>query len=107
MPGKTASTYHDAARTSFLRVNHYAGVLADSDQVRNSTYEQWSKLGRRSLFDLMSAESEHYQLRVAYINALHDGFQATLQLRASGAGLLPWLAPEMAAATTDAASPRR
>ena len=104
---KTASTYHDAARTSFLRVNHYAGVLADSDQVRNSTYEQWSKLGRRSLFDLMSAESEHYQLRVAYINALHDGFQATLQLRASGAGLLPWLAPEMAAATTDAASPRR
>lgn len=93
---KLAGTYHDSARTSFQRANHYAGVLADSDQVRNSTYEQWAKLGRRSLFDLMSAEAEHYQLRVAYVNALHDGFQASLQLRAAGAGLLPWLAPELA-----------
>lgn len=92
---KLAGTFHDAARTAFQRANHYAGVLADSDQVRNATYEQWAKLGRRSLFDLMSAESEHYQLRVSYVNALHDGFQASMQLRASGAGLLPWLAPEL------------
>lgn len=92
---KLAGTYHDAARTAFQRANHYAGVLSDSDQVRNATYEQWAKLGRRSLFDLMSAESEHYQLRVSYVNALHDGFQASMQLRAAGAGLLPWLAPEL------------
>lgn len=104
---KLAGTYHDAARTSFQRANHYAGVLSDSDQVRNATYEQWSKLGRRSLFDLMSAEAEHYQLRVAYVNALHDGFQASLQLRATGAGLLPWLAPELAAGPGEAAVPRR
>lgn len=93
---KAAGTQHDAARSAFQRVQHYAGVLADSDQLRNATFEQWSKLGRRSLFDLMSAEAEHYQLRLAYVNALHDGFQASLALRASGAGLLPWLAPELA-----------
>lgn len=100
---KLAGTYHDAARTAFQRANHYAGVLADSDQVRNATYEQWAKLGRRSLFDLMSAESEHYQLRVSYVNALHDGFQASMQLRATGAGLLPWLAPELGAVAPPAA----
>jgi len=103
---KLAGTYHDAARTAFQRANHYAGVLADSDQVRNATYEQWAKLGRRSLFDLMSAESEHYQLRVSYVNALHDGFQAAMQLRATGAGLLPWLAPELSEAAPPAAGRR-
>ncbi|ACB34029.1 Outer membrane protein-like protein [Leptothrix cholodnii SP-6] len=93
---KQVSTLHDAARSAFLRARRYAGVLQDSDQLRNSTYEQWSKLGRRSLFDLISAETEHYQLRIAYVNALHDGFGASAQLRNAGAGLLPWVAPELA-----------
>lgn len=94
---KQAGVYHEAATNAFLRARQYAEVLQDSDQVRNATYEQWARLGRRSLFDLMSAESEHYQLRVAYVNALHDGFAATSQLRAVGAGLLPWIAPELTA----------
>lgn len=96
---KLATTYHEAATNAFSRARQYAEVLKDSDQVRNATYEQWARLGRRSLFDLMSAESEHYQLRVAYLNALHDGFAATAQLRSLGQGLLPWMAPELAAVT--------
>jgi adhesin transport system outer membrane protein len=93
---KQASTFHDAARSAYLRARHYAGVLQDSDTLRNATFEQWSKLGRRSLFDLISAEGEHYQLRVAYVNALHDGFSAAAQLRNTGGGLLPWVAPDLA-----------
>ena len=92
---KLAGTFHDAARSAYLRARHYAGVLQDSDQLRNATFEQWSKLGRRSLFDLISAESEHYQLRIAYVNALHDGFSASAQLRDAGSGLLPWVAPDL------------
>ncbi|MGY0195181.1 TolC family protein [Leptothrix sp. BB-4] len=93
---KAIGTFHDAARSAYLRARHYAGVLQESDQLRNATFEQWSKLGRRSLFDLISAENEHYQLRIAYINALHDGFSASAQLRNASAGLLPWVAPELA-----------
>ncbi len=93
---KQISTFRDAARSAYLRARHYAGVLQDSDQLRNATFEQWSKLGRRSLFDLISAENEHYQLRIAYINALHDGFSASAQLRNASSGLLPWVAPELA-----------
>lgn len=93
---KQASTFHDAARSAYLRARHYAGVLQDSDTLRNATFEQWSKLGRRSLFDLISAEGEHYQLRIAYVNALHDGFSASAQLRNAGHGLLPWVAPDLA-----------
>jgi adhesin transport system outer membrane protein len=100
---KLANTYHLAANAALQRARNYSEVLKDSDLVRNYTFEQWSKLGRRSLFDLISAESEHYQLRIAYINALHDGMVASAQLRTMGAGLLPWIAPELAppaAATT-------
>jgi outer membrane protein, adhesin transport system len=93
---KQASTYHEVATNAFNRARQYAEVLKDSDQVRNATYEQWARLGRRSLFDLMSAEAEHYQLRVAYLNALHDGMAANAQLRSIGVGLLPWMAPELA-----------
>lgn len=95
---RLARTYYDAATNAFARAQRYAEVLKDSDQVRNATYEQWARLGRRSLFDLMSAESEHYNLRIAYLNAVYEGFSATAQLRSLGQGLLPWMAPELAAA---------
>lgn len=96
---RQAGTLHDAARSAYARAAQMNDVLKDSNQVRNATYEQWSKLGRRSLFDLMSAEAEHYQLRIAHVNALHDGQAAVAQLRSAGAGLLTWIAPELVVAT--------
>jgi outer membrane protein, adhesin transport system len=95
---RMARSYHESASNAFARARQLAEVLKDSDQVRNATYEQWARLGRRSLFDLMSAESEHYNLRISYLNALHDGFAASAQLRSLGQGLLPWMAPELAGA---------
>jgi adhesin transport system outer membrane protein len=43
------------------------------------------------LFDVMSAEGDHFNLRVMYVNALHDGYQANAQLRSIGGGLVQWL----------------
>ncbi len=85
---------HDSALTSFDRARRYVEVLKDSDKVRSYTFQQWSQLGRRSLFDVMSAESDHFNLRIAYVNALHDGYQANAQLRSMGSGLVNWLAPD-------------
>jgi adhesin transport system outer membrane protein len=96
---KQAAAQHDAARNAFQRAQHYGELLQDSDALRNATYVQWIKLGRRSLFDLISAESEHHQLRLSYVNALHDGYTASTQLRNAGSGLLPWLAPDLATTT--------
>jgi adhesin transport system outer membrane protein len=59
--------------------------------VRTATFQQWSQLGKRSLFDVMAAEGDHFSLRVAYVNALYDGYQASAQLRSIGGGLLGWL----------------
>lgn len=94
---RLAAMLHDAATSARTRAQQVVEVLKESEQVRAATYEQWSRLGRRSLFDLMSAESEHVQLRLAEVNAQHDAWSAIAQLRSAGAGLLPWLAPDLVA----------
>ncbi len=88
------SEVYDIATSAFDRAKRYVDVLRDSERVRNFTFQQWSQIGRRSLFDVMSAESDHFNLRIAYVNALYDGYQASAQLRAMGAGLTAWLSPE-------------
>ncbi|MEQ1807376.1 MAG: TolC family protein, partial [Burkholderiaceae bacterium] len=82
---------HEQAASSFDRARQTSAIVRDSNQVRNFTLQQWQQLARRSLFDVMSAESEHYNLRVAYINALHDGQQASALLRSLGLGISAWL----------------
>jgi outer membrane protein TolC len=76
---------------AFDRVRRVSGVLRDSERLRNYTLQQWQQLGRRSLFDVLSAESEHYNLRVQYVNALHDGQQMNATLLSLGSGLANWL----------------
>jgi adhesin transport system outer membrane protein len=88
------SEMHDSALTAFEHARRYVDILRDSDLVRNYTFQQWSQLGRRSLFDLMSSEGDHFSLRVAYVNALYDGYIANTQLRSMGGGLVSWLAAE-------------
>jgi outer membrane protein TolC len=82
---------HEQALSSVDRARRVAEVLRDSEQVRNFTLQQWQQLGRRSLFDVMGAESEHYSLRVAYVNALHDVQMLNANLLALGRGVSEWL----------------
>ncbi|MFO1277924.1 MAG: TolC family protein [Sphaerotilus natans] len=92
-------TLHEAAQAAQARIGRFDALLADSEQLRRATFEQWARLGRRSLFDLISAETEHYQLLQGRVQAEHELLAALLQLRALGSGLLPWLAPELVPVT--------
>lgn len=85
------SSAHDSAKTAFDRAKRYVDILRDSELLRNFTFQQWSQLGRRSLFDLMSAEGDHFSLRIAYVNSLYDGYIANAQLRSMGGGVTDWL----------------
>jgi outer membrane protein TolC len=82
---------HEQATSSFDRARRVIGVLRDSDRLRNYTLQQWQQLGRRSLFDVMSAEGDHYAMRVTYVNALYDGEQSNALLRSLGLGVASWL----------------
>lgn len=82
---------HEQTLSAFDRARRVAATLKDSELVRNYTLQQWQQLGRRSLFDVMSAESEHYNLRISYVNAIHDGEQLNAVLLSLGRGVTEWL----------------
>jgi outer membrane protein, adhesin transport system len=68
---------HEQTTASFDRLRRLGAVLRDSEQVRNFTQQQWQQLGRRSLFDVIGAEAEHYNLRISYVNALTTASSST------------------------------
>ena len=79
---------HEQAAASLDRAARVQAVLRDSQQLRSATQLQWQQLGRRSLFDVMGAESEHYNLRIGLVNALIDAQQLNATLQSLGPGLL-------------------
>jgi adhesin transport system outer membrane protein len=82
---------HEQALLAFDRVKRVGDVLRDSERVRSFTLQQWQQLGKRSLFDVMGAEGDHYSLRIAHVDALHDGQQMNATLTSLGIGLANWL----------------
>ena len=82
---------HEQATAALERARRLAEVLKNSEQVRSFTLQQWQQLGRRSLFDVMAAEADHYNMRVAYVNALHDVQQLNANLLTLGRGVIEWL----------------
>jgi adhesin transport system outer membrane protein len=76
---------HDAAGNALDRARRITELLRASQQLRSATLLQWQQLGRRSLFDVMSAEADYYALRVAHVNALYDAQQAVALMGSMGA----------------------
>jgi len=78
---------HEQATHSMDRAHQVVEILKNSELVRNYTLQQWQQLGRRSLFDVMAAEGDHYNMRVQYVDALYDTQQSNAQLWSLGLGL--------------------
>jgi adhesin transport system outer membrane protein len=81
---------HQSTTSQLARADEYAQLLQISDRVRQDFYEQWSQLGRRSLFELLSAEIEHHSVRLALINSVHDSLAAQMRMRAEAGSLSEW-----------------
>jgi outer membrane protein TolC len=82
---------HEQTLASFDRARRVGAVLRDSEQLRSFTLQQWQQLGRRSLFDVIAAEADHYNLRISYLNALTEGQQFNASLLSLGPGVLQGL----------------
>lgn len=78
---------YEAATSSLDRARRVVDILRNSDRVRASTLQQWQQLGKRSLFDVMGAESDYYSLRIAHVNALFDAQQLVAVMWSSGRGV--------------------
>lgn len=79
---------HDAAGSALDRARRIVEILRNSDRVRAFTLQQWQQLGKRSLFDVMGAESDYYSMRVAHVNALFDAEQVVAIMWSQGRGVL-------------------
>ena len=78
---------HEQAEHAMERARQVVEILHNSELVRNYTLQQWQQLGRRSLFDVMAAEGDHYNMRVQYVDALYDTQQSNALLWSLGLGL--------------------
>ncbi|KVD46172.1 transporter [Burkholderia sp. ABCPW 11] len=79
------------ARAFEARADQYHDLTAESDRVRSAFFDQWHQLGRRSLLDVLIAESDYYNNRVSEVAYRFDGYAATLRGYASAGMLVRWL----------------
>lgn len=84
-------TANHEARTFLERAELYKDLTVESDGIRVAFYEQWYHLGKRTLLDVLSAESDHYGNRVSEVTNRFDGYQAILRQYAGAGTLARWL----------------
>ena len=79
---------YESAVSTQDRAKSIVDILRNSERVRANTLLQWQELGRRSLFDVMSAESDYYSMRIAHVNALFDTEQIVAMMWSQGRGVM-------------------
>ncbi|MBS3048419.1 TolC family protein [Enterobacter mori] len=79
------------ARSMLERAGLYHDLALESDRIRHDFFDQWYHLGRRTLLDVLSAESDYYGNQVAEVTNRFDGYAAIFRSYASSGTLLQWL----------------
>lgn len=85
--------------SSLVRANSYVKLSAETDRVRDMFYRQWYHLGTRTLLDVLTAESDHFNNQLSAINNYYDGYISNVSVMYSAAILLNWLANQPGSAT--------
>ena len=78
-------------RAQSWRARELVGLLDDTDQVRRDYYDQWRELGKRSLLDVLSAESEYLSTQLNLATAQVDQVIAAVRMRHEAGGFQSWL----------------
>nr|BFD40931.1 hypothetical protein FFPRI1PSEUD_24300 [Pseudomonas sp. FFPRI_1] len=84
-------TSEQDARTLLNRAESYRQLTSETDNVRKAFFEQWYHLGRRTLLDVLIAESDYNNNRVSEVSSRFDGYQAVLKSYASAGRLTLWM----------------
>lgn len=82
------SDLYSSAEAALDRSRRIVEILRNSERLRAATLVQWQQMGRRSLFDVMGAESDYYSLRVAQLSTLFEAQQAVALLWSLGPGVM-------------------
>lgn len=69
----------------------YHNLTAETDRIRLAFFEQWYHLGKRTLLDVLSAESDYYNNRVSEVTSRVDGYASVIRGYANAGMLIQWL----------------
>ncbi|MBY4889927.1 TolC family protein [Pantoea sp. DY-15] len=78
---------HSTAERAVL----YKNLIVESDRIRKDFFDQWYHLGRRSLLDVLSAESDHYNNQISEVSNRFDSYAAIISGYANSGTLSRWL----------------
>ncbi|WP_455846432.1 TolC family protein [Pantoea agglomerans] len=79
------------ARSMLQRADLYRNLTRESDRIRLDFFDQWYHLGKRTLLDVLSAESDYYNNRIGEVTNRFDGYSAIFRGYASAGQLTQWL----------------
>jgi len=75
------------------RIQVLGPLVNGTDQVRRDVFDQWRELGRRSLLDVLAAESEHLNTQLNLASSEVDQVLALARMRHEAGALATWLLP--------------
>ena len=78
--------------SSLQRANSYVRLSAETDRVRDMFFRQWYNLGTRTLLDVLTAESDHFNNQLSAINNYYDGYISNVSVMYQSGTLMRWLA---------------
>jgi outer membrane protein, adhesin transport system len=87
---KVRDAHRDAIALA-TRAKLYADLSGETDVVRKQFFEQWYHLNRRTLVDVLSAESDFYNNQVSEVTTQFDAYQAILKIHLNNGTLDQWL----------------
>jgi outer membrane protein, adhesin transport system len=87
---KVRDAHRDAIALA-ARARMYSDLATETDLIRKQFFEQWYHLNRRTLLDVLSAESDFYNNQVSAVTTQFDSYQAVLKIRLNNGTLSQWL----------------
>lgn len=88
---------HHAIFAAQARAKAADQVSLELEQVRDMFMQQWLRLGRRSLLDVLNAQSDHHANQAGALASRFDSYESTLRAYAGAGQLVPWLRGDMRA----------
>ncbi|WP_312242317.1 TolC family protein [Pantoea sp.] len=65
---------------SYANAKNFQALIKESNRIRQMYYEQWFYLNKRSLLDVLSAESEYLNAQLNAVNAMYDAYRSNINL---------------------------
>jgi outer membrane protein, adhesin transport system len=87
---KVRDAHRDAIALS-TRAKLYGELAQEGNLIRKQFFEQWYHLNRRTLLDVLSAESDFYNNQVSEVTAQFDAYQSVLKLHLNNGTFNEWL----------------